>query len=117
MRMGVGGLLKDTDARPLPRARAPPQSADGEPRERSDRGHRPGAGKSTRMAPHNKLLVADRAGKPMIARVVDNVLSSRPADGGGDRPSRASRAPRRPRRPARDLRGCAEHDAGLCRPA
>jgi molybdenum cofactor cytidylyltransferase len=34
------------------------------------------AGRSTRMAPHNKLLVADRAGKPMIARVVDNVLSS-----------------------------------------
>jgi molybdenum cofactor cytidylyltransferase len=28
------------------------------------------------MAPHNKLLVADRKGKPMIARVVDNVLSS-----------------------------------------
>ena len=28
------------------------------------------------MAPHNKLLVADRTGKPMIARVVDNVLSS-----------------------------------------
>jgi molybdenum cofactor cytidylyltransferase len=28
------------------------------------------------MAPHNKLLVTDRAGKPMIARTVDNVLSS-----------------------------------------
>ena len=28
------------------------------------------------MAPHNKLLVTDKAGKPMIARVVDNVLSS-----------------------------------------
>ena len=28
------------------------------------------------MAPHNKLLVADRTGKAMIARVVDNVLSS-----------------------------------------
>ncbi len=28
------------------------------------------------MAPHNKLLIADRSGKPMIARVVDNVLSS-----------------------------------------
>eukprot|EP01035_Chromulina_nebulosa_P035479 gene35479-47705_t len=34
------------------------------------------AGRSTRMAPHNKLLVPDRAGKPMIARVVDNVLAS-----------------------------------------
>jgi molybdenum cofactor cytidylyltransferase len=29
------------------------------------------------MAPHNKLLIADKAGKPMIARVVDNVLSSK----------------------------------------
>jgi molybdenum cofactor cytidylyltransferase len=74
MRMGVGGLLKDTEARPLPRARAAggPQPA-----------RRPpvaavvlAAGRSTRMAPYNKLLVADRAGKPMIARVVDNVLSS-----------------------------------------
>ncbi len=35
-----------------------------------------GAGRSRRMAPHNKLLVTDKAGKPMIARVVDNVLSS-----------------------------------------
>jgi molybdenum cofactor cytidylyltransferase len=35
------------------------------------------AGRSRRMAPHNKLLVADKAGKPMIARVVDNVLSSK----------------------------------------
>jgi molybdenum cofactor cytidylyltransferase len=34
------------------------------------------AGRSRRMAPHNKLLVADKAGKPMIARVVENVLSS-----------------------------------------
>jgi molybdenum cofactor cytidylyltransferase len=29
------------------------------------------------MAPHNKLLVTDRTGKTMIARVVDNVLSSK----------------------------------------
>ena len=35
------------------------------------------AGKSTRMAPYNKLLVTDRGGKPMIARTVDNILSSR----------------------------------------
>jgi len=34
------------------------------------------AGRSRRMAPHNKLLIPDKAGKPMIARVVDNVLSS-----------------------------------------
>jgi molybdenum cofactor cytidylyltransferase len=29
------------------------------------------------MAPHNKLLIADKAGKPMVARVIDNVLSSK----------------------------------------
>ena len=29
------------------------------------------------MAPQHKLLVTDRAGKPMVARVVDNILSSR----------------------------------------
>ena len=75
MRMGVGGLLKDTD-RPLPRAKA---AAAPQPERK-----RPAvaavvlaAGKSSRMAPYNKLLVADRAGKPMVARVVDNILSSR----------------------------------------
>jgi molybdenum cofactor cytidylyltransferase len=83
MRMGVGGLLKDTDVRPLPRAKAAaaaeaaaaaPASA---PRRPSVAAVVLAAGQSTRMAPYNKLLVADRAGKPMIARVVDNVLSSR----------------------------------------
>lgn len=71
--MGLGGLLKDTDARPLPRAKAagkpeaPPSTIAAVVL---------AAGKSTRMAPYNKLLVTDRAGKPMIARTVDNVLSS-----------------------------------------
>ncbi len=72
--MGVGGLLKDTDARPLPRARAagkPPAKPAA-----SIAAVVLAAGKSTRMAPWNKLLVADASGKPMIARVVDNVLSS-----------------------------------------
>lgn len=73
--MGVGGLLKDTDARPLPRARAA-----GKPEPAATPATTAAvvlaAGKSTRMAPFNKLLVTDRAGKPMIARVVDNVLSS-----------------------------------------
>ena len=75
MRMGVGGLLKDTDARPLPRAKAVARTEPEAPKG----GFAAvvlAAGKSTRMAPYNKLLVADRAGKPMIARVVDNVLSS-----------------------------------------
>ena len=74
MRMGVGGLLKDTDARPLPRARAAGRPA--EPRRRPIAAVVLAAGQSTRMAPHNKLLIADRTGKPMIARVVDNVLAS-----------------------------------------
>jgi molybdenum cofactor cytidylyltransferase len=72
MLMGAGGLLKDIETRPMPREKAPaaPRSA-------------PviaavvlAAGRSQRMAPHNKLLLADRSGRPMIARVVDNVLSS-----------------------------------------
>ncbi len=72
-RMGVGGLLKDVGARPLPRARA---TAAAVPRHRGVAGIVLAAGQSSRMAPHNKLLVPDRAGKPMIARVVDNLLSS-----------------------------------------
>ncbi len=79
MGMGVGGLLKETDARPLPREKAPSVVRTG-PAPRSA----PviaavvlAAGRSRRMAPHNKLLVAERTGKPMIARVIDNVLSSK----------------------------------------
>jgi molybdenum cofactor cytidylyltransferase len=78
MRMGVGGLLKDIDTRPMPREKAP-----GTPRSGAAPRSAPtiaavvlGAGRSRRMAPHNKLLVTDRSGRTMIARVVDNVLSS-----------------------------------------
>ncbi len=76
MRMGVGGLLKDTEVRPLPRAKAvaAPQAA---PKRPPVAAVVLAAGTSSRMAPYHKLLVADRAGKPMIARVVDNLLSSR----------------------------------------
>lgn len=74
-RMGVGGLLKDTDARPLPRARAA-----GKPEPILGRAGVAAvvlaAGQSTRMAPYHKLLVLDRGGKTMIARTVDNVLAS-----------------------------------------
>ncbi len=75
-RMGVGGLLKDTLARPLPRARATAEPAPPRPAARVAAVVL-AAGASTRMAPHHKLLLADRSGKPMIARVVDNVLASR----------------------------------------
>ena len=73
-RMGVGGLLKDVGARPLPRAKAP--AAGAAPRGRAVAGVVLAAGRSSRMAPHNKLLLPDRTGKPMVARVVDNLLSS-----------------------------------------
>jgi molybdenum cofactor cytidylyltransferase len=79
MKMGVGGLLKEIDTRPLPREKAPATPRIGA----APRSAPPiaaivlAAGRSRRMAPHNKLLVADRTGKPMIARVVDNVLSSK----------------------------------------
>lgn len=78
MRMGVGGLLKDTDTRPLPRAKSerPDSSAD----RRTDRPKIAAivlaAGQSTRMAPHNKLLIEDATGKPLVVRVVENALSS-----------------------------------------
>jgi molybdenum cofactor cytidylyltransferase len=78
MRMGVGGLLKEFESRPLPREKAPAT-----PRLGAAPRSAPtiaaivlAAGRSRRMAPHNKLLVTDKAGKPMVARVVDNVLSS-----------------------------------------
>jgi len=79
MRMGVGGLLKEIDTRPLPREKAPATPRSGaEPRSRPTiAAVVMAAGRSRRMAPHNKLLVTDKAGKPMIARVVDNVLSSK----------------------------------------
>ncbi len=76
MRMGAGGLLKDTDVRPLPRAKAVAQPQP-EARRPAVAALVLAAGKSTRMAPYNKLLVTGKDGKPMIARVVDNILSSR----------------------------------------
>ncbi len=76
--MGVGGLLKDAGARPLHRAKAVASAAAAPAAVASPRvaGIVLAAGRSSRMAPHNKLLVPDRAGRPMVARVVDNLLSS-----------------------------------------
>lgn len=78
MGMGVGGLLKEIELRPLPRARAPDEDQGPAPK----RGNRIAAivlaaGRSRRMAPLNKLLVKDASGRTMIARVIDNVLASR----------------------------------------
>jgi molybdenum cofactor cytidylyltransferase len=78
MRMGVGGLLKEFDNRPLPREKAPatPRSGAAPRSAPTIAAVVMAAGRSRRMAPHNKLLVTDPSGKTMIARVVDNVLSS-----------------------------------------
>ncbi|WP_372617665.1 NTP transferase domain-containing protein [Falsiroseomonas sp.] len=78
MGMGVGGLLKEIEARPLPRADAPrtPVSPIAPRRARQVCALVLAAGRSRRMAPLNKLLVPDSKGVPMIARVVDNVLAS-----------------------------------------
>lgn len=73
MSMGAGGLLADTDARPLPRARA---VAVQPAKEQNFAAVVLAAGASTRMAPHHKLLVQDRHGRPMIERTVANVLAS-----------------------------------------
>ena len=78
MRMGVGGLLKEMDNRPMPREKATATPQTGLSPRAAPRIAAVvlAAGRSRRMAPHNKLLVTDQAGKSMIARVVDNVLSS-----------------------------------------
>jgi len=78
MGMGVGGLLKEIDVRPLPRAEAPatPPPARAPRRGRKVAALVLAAGRSRRMAPLNKLLVPDDEGLPMVARVVDNVLAS-----------------------------------------
>ncbi len=71
-RMGVGGLLKDVGARPEPRSRAGRPAA---PRQVA--AVVLAAGRSSRMAPRNKLLLPGADGTPMIARVVDTALASR----------------------------------------
>ncbi len=77
MRMGVGGLLKETDARPTPRAQV---------RHAQAPAHKPppavdalvlAAGRSQRMAPYNKLLLADHEGVPLIAHTVGRMLASK----------------------------------------
>ncbi|WP_376100442.1 NTP transferase domain-containing protein [Roseomonas sp. CCTCC AB2023176] len=76
-RMGVGGLLKEIETRPLPRGDAPSRPAPAAPRKpRRVAAIVLAAGRSRRMAPLNKLLVADPEGRTMITRVVDNVLAS-----------------------------------------
>jgi molybdenum cofactor cytidylyltransferase len=77
MGMGVGGLLKEMEARPLPRDHAPQPAGPAPRRGRKVAALVLAAGRSRRMAPLNKLLVQDDQGVPMVARVVDNALASR----------------------------------------
>jgi len=72
MRMGVGGLLKDTGLRPLPRHLQPhPQQPAAQVAAVVL-----AAGRSSRMAPQHKLLAEGRDGRPMVARTVAQVLES-----------------------------------------
>jgi molybdenum cofactor cytidylyltransferase len=82
MAMGVGGLLKETAARALPRAQAVEEAA--QAAARVARAPRIAAvvlaaGRSTRMGAANKLL-AEVGGQPMVRRVLDQVLASQAAD-------------------------------------
>ncbi len=70
MRMGAGGLLKDTGTRPMPREA--PASAG---KQRHVAAIVLGAGKSSRMSGPNKLLLA-LDGKPIIAHVVDAAVQA-----------------------------------------
>jgi molybdenum cofactor cytidylyltransferase len=74
MRMGVGGLLTEIATRPLPRREAAPEPA-AVPRAARIAAVVLAAGRSSRMAPANKLLT-EIDGQAMVARVVDAALAS-----------------------------------------
>lgn len=74
MHMGAGGLLAETE-RPLPRREASPAPVVTLPRAPQIAAVVLAAGRSSRMAPANKML-APVDGVPMVARVVDAVRAS-----------------------------------------
>jgi molybdenum cofactor cytidylyltransferase len=74
MRMGVGGLLTEIATRPLPRRDAAPEPA-AVPRAPRIAAVVLAAGRSSRMAPANKLLT-EVDGQAMVARAVDAALAS-----------------------------------------
>ncbi|HEX2115231.1 MAG TPA: molybdopterin-binding/glycosyltransferase family 2 protein [Alphaproteobacteria bacterium] len=74
MRMGVGGLLTEIATRPLPRRTASPEPS-AVPRAPKIAAVILAAGRSSRMAPANKLLT-EVEGQTMIARAVDAALGS-----------------------------------------
>jgi molybdenum cofactor cytidylyltransferase len=74
MRMGLGGLLTEIATRPLPRRTASPEPT-AVPRAPKIAAVVLAAGRSSRMAPANKLLT-EVEGQTMIARAVDAALAS-----------------------------------------
>ena len=74
MRMGVGGLLTEIATRPLPRRTAAPEPT-AVPRAPKIAAIVLAAGRSSRMAPANKLLT-EVDGQAMVARAVDAALAS-----------------------------------------
>ncbi|HQT65104.1 MAG: 4-diphosphocytidyl-2C-methyl-D-erythritol kinase [Acidocella sp. 20-57-95] len=75
--MGVGGLLKEIEARPAPRTLEQQTGFGAAPKTRPRvAGIVLAAGLSSRMAPENKLLAQLPNGKAMIAEVVDTLLAS-----------------------------------------
>ncbi len=75
MAMGTGGLLKEIPNRPLPRAQAVKETAEGLARAPSVAALVLAAGRSTRMGTANKLI-ADVNGRPMVRCVVDAARAS-----------------------------------------
>jgi molybdenum cofactor cytidylyltransferase len=74
MRMGVGGLLTEIGTRPLPRQAAAPEPS-APPRAPHVAAVVLAAGRSSRMAPANKLLT-EIDGRAMVERAVDAALDS-----------------------------------------
>lgn len=75
MQLGAGGLLTEIATRPLPRGQASPAPAAAVPRAPKIAAVIMAAGRSSRMAPANKLLT-DIEGRLMVQRAVDAALAS-----------------------------------------
>lgn len=75
MQLGAGGLLTEIATRPLPRGEAGPAPAAAVPRAPKIAAIIMAAGRSSRMAPANKLLT-DIDGRLMVQRAVDAALTS-----------------------------------------
>ena len=75
MRLGAGGLLTEIATRPLPRGDASPAPAPAVPRAPKIAAVVMAAGRSSRMAPANKLLT-EVDGRLMVQRAVDAALAS-----------------------------------------